>query len=393
MNQISRQSDSGEASTKSQVPDGGCLRFTCWDLFGISPSATYILVVFLLLLLPGCVEKFDLTTLPQEGPSIADTSYVQVYPPFTGYSDPQDILIGNDQLMYVADTRANRIVMLNPAGIQLSERSVLHPLSLAQDSRLDLLVGGEMVAANGDTIGAIFRYRLVSASIDSAHRLNAAPVDTVWRELARASRRFPGITVFGDNQFLAVRTGPDNSSVVDPDSRVLLFDANDVFITPVPAFNTRSGSGITDINLPSSIASFPGVKDFILTQSSLGVSYGAIWLTYQSTSDFQGWLPRFDPARAEDRGVDFIRPNRYSQPEAVAIDRARRDIFVADAALDSVFKFNSRGRFKAESFGYSRTGGSMRRPTGLAFFEKILYVLDAEQGQILRFRLTTDVPR
>jgi hypothetical protein len=35
----------------------------------------------------------------------------------------------------------------------------------------------------------------------------------------------------------------------------------------------------------------------------------------------------------------------------------------------------------------------MVRPTGLAFFSTVLYVLDGETGQILRFRLSTDIPR
>ena len=236
-------------------------------------------------------------------------------------------------------------------------------------------------------------YGSIHRIADSAHRLEVAPIDTVWSEPARPERRFPGITVFGDNTYLVVRVGPDNSSFVDPDARVLLFDANDRFLTPVPAFNTRAGTGITDINKPTGIASFPGVKDFILTQSSEGVAYGAIWMRYEQSADFDGWLPRFDPANPEQRFVDFIRPNRYELAVSVAIDPARRDVFVADAELDSVVKFNSRGTFKSESFGAVRSAGLMRRPTGLAFFERVLYVLDAERGEILRFRLTTDVPR
>ena len=350
-------------------------------------------LIVLLSLTMGCEQKFDLGTLPRQDDSTLDTSYVAIDPPFRGFTDPQDILIGNDQLLYVADTRANRVVMLNRAGQFLSERTMLHPVSLAQDSRLDVLVGGEVVATNGDTVGAIFRIHLVSSSPDSAHRLDRARIDTVWRELAKPARRFPGLTVFGDNVWLAVRTGPDNSSFIDPDARVLQFDKNDNFITPVPALVTRTGSGITDINHPTSIASFPGVRDFVLCQSSEGVAYGGIWLRYEQSSDFEGWLPRYDPARPEDQSVDFIRPNRYLQPEAVTIDRARRDVFIADAGLDSVFKFNSRGAFKVESFGIAKTRGQMVRPTGLAFFERILYVLDGAQGEVLRFRLTTDVPR
>lgn len=350
-------------------------------------------VVASLFLAAGCQERFDLSTLPQQPDAAIDTSYVPMFPSFPGFAGAQDIHIGYDQLLYVADTRANRIVMLNRAGQILSSRAVLHPLCIAQDTRLDLLVGGEVVAANKDTLGAIFRVHLVSSNADSAHRLEVARIDTIWSEPARPGRRFPGITVFGDNQFLVVRDGPDNGSFIDPDARVMWFDKSNRFITPLPALNTRAGSGITDINHPTSIASFPGVRDFVITQSSEGVSYAALWLTFSSTSDFEGWLPRFDPARVEDRSVDFVRPNRFLLPQAVAIDRVRRDVFIADAGLDSVVKFNSRGAFRSESFGIIRSAGAMRKPTGLAFYEKVLYVLDGQTGEILRYRLTSDVPR
>ena len=143
-------------------------------------------------------------------------------------------------------------------------------------------------------------------------------IDTVWRELAHPRRRFTGITVLSDNSYLAARDGSDNSSLIDPDARVLLFDRNDKFITPLPAFVTGTGTGIANINHPTSITAFPNSMDFVLVQSSDGIAYGALWMVYSSTSDFQGWLPRFDPARAEDRSVDFIKPARFSRARAVA---------------------------------------------------------------------------
>ncbi len=345
------------------------------------------------LLAGGCDSKMDLNSLPQAQTGVVDTSYIPVNPILTGFSGPEDILVGRDQLLYVADTRANRVVMMNLAGQFMSSRSILHPVSIGQDSRLDLLVGGEMVAANGDTVGAIFRLHLVSQDPDSAHHLEVSPIDTVWKELAHPSRRFPGIAVLSDNTYLASRTGPDNASFIDPDGRVMMFDATDKFITPVPAFATGVGTGIGNINFLTGITAFPGSRDFILIQSSEGVAYGALWMVYQSNADFVGWLPRFDPANASDRGVDFIKPGQYLSPQGVAIDPSRRDIFIADAGLDSVFKFTSRGVFKAESFGFVGSGGFLRRPTGLAFFSSILYVLDGDQGIILRYRLSTDVPR
>jgi hypothetical protein len=367
-------------------------------------KAAYILsafIVAILGLISGCEEKPPL--IAEQPDYTRDTSYVQVLPSFSSYVGAQDILIGRDELLYVADTKANRVVMLNRAGQLLSARTMLHPRSIAQDTRLDLLVGGEIIIANGDTVGAIFRLHLVSNSPDSTHRLDLARIDTVWRELARPNRRFPGITVFGDNAFLAVRTAfpfPDNSSFIDPDARVLQFNNHSVFITPVPAFTSGSGSvagGITTIYLPSSIASFPTSRDFVLAQTSadstIPIQYGALWMRYELSNDFEGWLPKYDPERPEDRSVEFIRAYRYKSPEAVAIDPVRLDVFIADAGLDSVFKFNSRGRIKSESFGYVRSGRVMTRPTGLAFFEKVLYVLDANSGLVLRFRLTTDIPQ
>jgi hypothetical protein len=223
----------------------------------------------------------------------------------------------------------------------------------------------------------------------------------VWREPGRPNRRFPGIAVFDDNTFLVVRNAtpfPVNTSLIDPDARVLLFNSSNAFVTPLPAFTSGSGGGIATINMPTGIAPLPRSRDFILIQAAadtlpVGLQYGALWMRYERTSDFEGWLPRYDPANLIDRSVDFIRSYRYLVPSAVAVDAARQDVFVADAALDSVFKFNSRGRLRTESFGRAKTGGAMTRPTGLAFFERVLYVLDANSGLILRYRLTTDIPR
>jgi hypothetical protein len=347
------------------------------------------------LLVTGCEKKPDLLApLPDLD---RDTAYVQLTPPFAGFTQAEDILIGNDQLLYVADTYGEgtgRIVMMNRAGQVLSTRRILRPVSITQDMRLDLIVGGTIVAANGDSVGALFRIHLV----DAEHHLEQARIDTIWRELAHPARRFPGVAAISDNQFLVVRDGADNTSFVDPDSRVLQFDQNSRFITPMAAFATRTGTGITDIFRPSALALFPGSRDFVLAQQQVVdgqqvVAYGALWMTYSSTSEFEGWQPKYDPGvRTADRGIDFVR-TRYLQPSAVAIDRTRRDIFVADAGLDSVFKFNSRGTFKQESFGRVRTAGTMQRPTGLAYFDRVLYVLDGDLGQILRFRLTTDVAR
>ncbi len=315
-----------------------------------------------------------------------DTTYLEITPPFTGFNGPTALIIGNDNLMYVADYRSNRIVMMNLAGTILGERDVLQPSAIAQDMRLDLLIGGVIVKANGDSVGAVFRVHLVQAS----HQFASARMDTIWKEDAHPQRRFVGIAAMPDNEFLLARTGPDNSSFIDPDTRIMRFSATNQYITPVTDFSTGTGTGITYINRLTGLGPFPNSHDIVVLQSAEGVAYGAIWMVYKNASDFEGWLPKFDPSDVTQASVDFVKPYRFVAPTGVAMDNKRLDVFIADPAQDSVFKFNSKGAFRAESFGAFSTNGQMLRPTGLAFFDKTLYVSDAEANCIFRFKLSSD---
>ncbi|TSA18002.1 hypothetical protein D4R75_11740 [bacterium] len=348
----------------------------------------WAIIALLLLLLCACQEKFSLDELAGARTTfvVGDTTYLEIVPPYEGFNEPHGILMGNDKLLYVADTKNNRIVQMDIAGQVLGTRTIVRPNAISQDMRLDLLVTGICVERSGDSVAAIFRLKLVPAS----HSIGSAVIDTLWKESARPQRRFVGIAAMPDNQFLVARQGPDLSSFVDPDTRVLRFGSDGGFITPVGDLVTRAGSGITDINQPTGLARFPNSRDFIILQSSVGVAYGAIYMVYQSNAEFEGWVPKYDPARQDQRFIDFVRPNRFVRPEGVVVDGKRGDIFIADAAQDSIFKFDNQGRFRSESFGQSRSAGRMLRPSGVAFFDRTLYVLDSQTNRILRFRLSTD---
>lgn len=348
-----------------------------------------IVVLSVFLMFSGCTKSFPyetVTALEQVKFNTGDTTYLEINPPFTGFNGPTALALGNDNLLYVADAGSNRVVMMDVGGAVLGERTILQPGALAQDLRLDLFVGGTIARGNGDTVGAVFRIHLTQA----LHDFRAAQLDTIWKEDAHPQRRFVGIAVMPDNTYLLARTGPDNSSFIDPDTRIMRFSAQDQFITPVTDLATGTGTGITFINKLTNIRAFPNSHDFVLLQSSEGVAYGAIWMVYQQSSDFEGWLPKFNPTNVIQGTVDFIRPNRFFYPTGVAMDSRRLDVFVVDANQDSVFKFNSRGAFKPESFGRFATNGRMQRPTGIAFFDKTLYITDATANCIFRFKLSTD---
>lgn len=358
-------------------------------------------------LMAGCDVKFDTSVLPNpnENSSQGDTSYVEVTPPYSGFETPVSVLVGNDQLIYIADYDRNEIVMMDAAGVILKRRSIPHPISIAQNLKLDLYVCGETISQNGrDTIGAIYRIFLArfdttiggqDTSILINHDLENAPMHIVRKEAERPKRRYVGVGILPDNEFLAARTGPDNSSFVDPDTRVISFDKNDRLITPRGELSTRTcgGTAITDISKLTGITIFPSSRNFIVLQDVLCAAYGAIWMNYRSSADFTGWEPRYDPVKPEQRTVDFIRANRFRVPTAAAIDRRRSDIFIVDAELDSVFKFDRNGRFKSESFGKYKTTTSLlpglNNPRGIAYSNDCtIYIADTGNKIIRRFKLS-----
>ncbi|HTY09796.1 MAG TPA: hypothetical protein VMF88_01880 [Bacteroidota bacterium] len=352
------------------------------------------IILLLLALVAGCQTPYDINDLPQTGSFhfTGDTTYIQTGA-WTGFNKPNAILYGRDQLFYVMDTYNNRIVMLNQAGSELSELKILQPLSAAEDTRLDLIVGASAIdPVIHDTIAIIVRVKLSEA----LGVLSSAAIDTIWRESAHPQRKFVGVGIIPGDEYLVARDGPDNSSPVDPDARILLFQyvhesqtaRKDSFITPLGDLQTGIGSSITSLNHPTGLATFPGKSDFVVVQKSSGVQYEALWMVYSKTVDFEGWLPKFDPAAGQG-GIDFILPNRFIDPEGVAIDPSRSDIFIVDAQQDSVARFNARGFFQSSSFGGHSPQITLVHPHGIAVAQSVLYVCDTDENRIVIYTLST----
>jgi len=342
----------------------------------------------------GCQSPYDINDLPSTSNFhfTGDTSYIQTGV-WTGFNKPNGILYGRDQLFYVLDTYNNRIVMLNQAGSELSELRILQPLAAAQDTRLDLIVAASAVdPVIKDTVAIIVRVKLAAA----LGVLSIAQIDTVWKESAHPQRKFVGVGIIPNDEYLVARDGPDNSSPVDPDARILLFQyvhenqvaRRDSFITPLGDLQTGIGGSITSLNHPTGLATFPGKSDFVVIQKASGVQYDALWMVYSKTVDFEGWLPKFDPAAGQG-GIDFILPNRFSNAAGIAIDPSRSDVFIVDAQQDSVVRFNSRGFFQASSFGSRSPQITLVHPHGIAVAQNVLYVCDTDENRIVIYSLST----
>ena len=69
----------------------------------------------------------------------------------------------------------------------------------------------------------------------------------------------------------------------------------------------------------------------------------------------------------------------------------RSNIYVVDSKLDSLMKFDQNGNLLRESFGPSKSGNALLNPSGLTYFNKIVYISDTGHDRILRYELSTDL--
>ena len=356
-----------------------------------------LIIVSIIFYIQGCDNKFNTNELvvPNSGGGniSGDTVYVQLNPSWKGFNNPQDIYIGHDQFLYVADTDNNRVVMMNVAGQILSTLSIKRPIAIAQDYKLNLLVCAECDITDSTThqsvtYSAVYKIDLVSVG---HHMENATPIRLLPRQtdLSKPDRQYTAVTAFYDNTFYVARTGPDNSSIIDPDNSILKFvpksmyggGAGDTLLGRLPNILPVSG-GLVTANQISSMTSFDERNiNLVLTLTGTTNFKAQEWIYYISPIE-EKYISGFSPGDS----VAFAKPNRFDQPEGCTLDPSE-NIFVVDAAKDSVFKFNSFGN-ELESFGGPQI---FNQPHGVAFFDRTLYIADSGNNRILRFVLSTDI--
>ncbi len=356
-------------------------------VFFIASLVIGSIALIFLSLSAGCDSAPKLPSAPIDTTAkINDTLYIPMHPIWTGFANPVDICIGSEPFIYIAERDANRITMLDIAG-RLAGYSgkITRPTAIAQDGMFDLLVCGEVdTVINGRTtaLGAIYRISLRQAY----HNISLAPIRLIYVQPDRPERRFTGIAAFDDNSYVVSRTGTNNSSRFDPDDAVIMFSRND-------AYQGRIASLVPEGNALNSISGLAGValarpipsRDLILTQSGTTMQYRAQWLAY-STGDITGWAQKFNPASTQN---DFLTVGRFTRPEGACCD-TRGNIFIADAGSDSIYTFTSAGREQYSFGGYGDGTRQFNAPSGVAWFNKTLYVADSKNNRIMRYRLSTD---
>jgi len=304
-------------------------------------------------------------------------------PEWGGFNHPEDVIIGREPLVYVADTDNDQIVMLNLDGQRLGTRSIKHPVAIAQDYRLNLIVCAQFDTL-GQTFSSVYKIDLVASN----HQLETAPIKRILPQLSdlnKPDRKYTGAAVFYDNSYLIARTGPNNSNLIDPDNSLLKFivknnGTKDSLIGRV-ALLEPTGTGILSVNKVSSIKSF-NKKNYDIVITLVGEnSFKTQWFRYLESQEFTGYENNLTPAAS-----NLMTPGFFTKPEGSEIDPSG-NIYVAESSRDSVYKFNSLGD-KLIGFGGP---GVFSKPYAIAYFNKILYVADRGNNRILRFILSTDV--
>ena len=357
---------------------------------------TYFLSLFILIgFFCSCADKFDLNDLGNDdggGNVTGDTVYVRINPIWEGYNKPQDVMVGREPFIYVADTDNDRIVLLNLDGQILGTKAIQRPVALAQDYRLNLIVCAQfdtVISGQPQTYSAVYKLDLVSVN----HQIELAPVKRILprsQDFAQPLREYTGACVFYDNSYLISRKGPNNSNLIDPDNVVLIFvqkklsdgSYKDSLVGRVPLLDP-TGSGIMSANQISSLTSFNS-RNFNINITLIGDnSFKFQPLEYISSPDFTGYRIALQPLSR-----DLMMPGIFSRPEGSALDNSF-NIFIADAGSDTVYKFNSFGD-KLQTIGGS-DDQKLSQPSGVAFFNKTVYVADTGNNRILRFILSTEL--
>lgn len=352
------------------------------------------IVLLLAFFLIGCTDKFNINQFQNNDSNAnitGDTVYVQLSPSWTGFNQPQDIYIGKEPFIYIADTDNDRIVMMNLAGQTLGTRSIKKPIAISQDYKLNLIVCAEfdtLIAGITETFSAVYKLNLVGSShqLSSAGIVRLLPIEFTP---INKQRRYTAVTTFYDNSFYVARRGPGNSSIFDPDNSFLIFHPKsfygkgegDTLVGRVANVDPIS-SGLISANQISSMASI-NKKNFDFVATLIGNnSFKAQLFHYQITAIDERYVSQFLPQD----GISFVIPNRFSRPEGSWVDNSG-NIYIADAGKDSIYKFSVFGE-ELQSFGGSSV---FKSPYAVSFFDRTLYVADTGNNRILRFVLSTDL--
>lgn len=365
-------------------------------------------------------------------PNLVPTTvgYVPVLPFFNSYTHPVDVYVGFDNMLYVCDDQGVHIS--DVSGRELRVLPIPGATKVVQDRRLiTYVIGRVQVTRSGQTYNLPAVYKIMNAATSGGYSItdilihpdcDATRTSFKGKEDELAS--FTGIGTTSDNQLYVARSSPnpDNpSAFYAPFNTVLVFDpmGNNIGYTKeLNPYNSslKSCLGISGLATfcapPQRQFGMNTSKDFLLLQgdATQPVEFRVLWIkqtvdagTGEIVYGQNDNLILTDTSKAS---RFLYQSNRFKHPADVCISPDRNGyIFVADDVLDSVFIFTQAGYegVNAPATAPSKKqiiasfGGDgvdqfhFKKCSGVAYFDRILYVADKDNNRICRYKLSTDI--
>ena len=389
----------------------------------------FLFISIALIFLTGCEgffgSKTDLSFIDAPEFQNRDVAYVPIQPIIENFLEPNDVIAGFDELIYVVDEGTQEIISLDQAGRELGRYTLPGVTRIMQARQMNILAIGNfdtIINDNPYTLSTIYRLKLNSGSfygIQYARVINKIVHPFYFKSSfssVDAEVQFTSVDIMGDNKFYATRTGPrDNANQIGgPDDGIVLFDEDDEYVsnvfvsTNVGFFRDyfKSPSCITTQAKPRQSPSVSASSNFFVAMLSAEVPIKVQSIQFNATefgSSYNVQLLSFtDTAEAN----DFLyRPGRFSNPTDMWMTGDGTNyLFVIDSEKDSLYQFTTTGFEGANpppgssekkniiaSFGGNGQGATQfNNPTAVAYLDRIVYVADKGNGRLLRFKLTTD---
>ncbi len=372
--------------------------------------------------------------------------YAPVQPFWGGFDAPEDVHVGFDEFVYVSD--ANGLHLLDRA--DLSPR-VTVPLrganAITQDRLLNVYVSARIDTVIDNItwdLPAVFKIKNMNGAgpltyVDTLiFPFDDASLSTSAAQNARLNRssninyervEVTGLTVLGDNTLYVTRRGPfdETTQVAAPDNTVLEFARireNGVLtdkMTNVRQIRTlnptvpslRSGIGMSAI--ASFVAapqrdSFTNDRSFLIAQAdqSKQIPFRVLWINAVETVDGLVFQQNSSLLAQDTTQADgfLYEPNKFLEPSDITYTADDDSyIFIIDEGLNKLFQFQTNGqegvpppagaedqtRQIVVSFGELGAGPKQfNQPSGVAYFDRVVYVADKGNNRIARFKLTSD---
>lgn len=366
------------------------------------------------------------------------------------FSAPTDVHVGFDEFVYVTDSEG--VHLLDRA--DLSPRVTIPlrgAISVTQDRLLNIYVAARIdtvVDSIDPTITwdlpAVFKFKNLNGAgpIERVDTLifpfDDASLSTSAAQNSRLNRNslinyeqveVTGLATLGDNSIYITRTGPfiETDQVAAPDNTVLEFQRireNGVStskmtnvrqirtLSPsIPSLRSAIGvSAIASFISPPQRDSFTNNRSFLIAQADQNnsIPFRVLWINAVETVDglvFQqnSTLLAQDTTQAD----GFLyEPNKFISPSDIAFGGDDDSyIFVVDAEQNKLFQFQLNGqegvpppagvedqtRQIMVSFGeFGVDAKEFNEPSGVAYYDRVVYVADKGNNRILRFKLTSD---